>query len=427
MRKLDIRHPVFTFPVINQRGAPSSKHVENTEALVEAYKIEVRYNLMRHSLEMRIPGFETESERSENSTVQCFKSLVQRHGLSPENSLGHLQFLADSYHPVRDWILGKPWDGVDRMQQFMDTIDLVQASKSGLAGTLLTRWLVGAVRAVMPDTSGGRPFTPQGVLTFQGPQGIGKTEWFKSLAPQDKEWVCTGRVLDPHNRDSIQQTTSYWIAELGELDATFKRSDVVAMKAFVTQPFDVYRSAYAMREERIPRRTMLGASVNPREFLADETGNRRWWTVAVKSLNWGHTVDMQQLWAQVAVMVAQGQKWWLDQDEIQNLNLSNEDHEIVDPLVADLWETWKVPVLADVSKYPRVKLAEVWSGLPGRESHPMDNRQSRILAEALRKMGALNEGKTNGLATYRVERIKPVPAYSGFTGYSGFNPSTYKD
>ena len=427
MRKLDIRHPVIQFPMLTPRGAPSSKHVENTQVLIEAYKIDVRYNLMRHSLEMRIPGFETESERSENATVQCFKSLVQRHGLSPENSLGHLQFLADSYHPVLDWIKSKPWDGTDRMQQFMDTIELAQSYKSGLAGKLVTRWLSGAVRAVMPDVVGSRPFTPQGVLTFQGPQGIGKTEWFKSLAPQDKEWVCTGRVLDPHNRDSIQQTTSYWIAELGELDATFKKSDVVAMKAFVTQPFDVYRTAYAMREERIPRRTMLGASVNPREFLADETGNRRWWTVAVKSLNWGHTVDMQQLWAQVAVMVEQGEKWWLDHEEIQDLNSSNEDHEIIEPLVAELWETWRVPVLTDVGRYPRVKLAEVWAALPTRSNSPMDRRQAVILAEALRKMGALNDGKYNGVSSYRVELIKPMPAYSGFSGGMAFNPSAYKE
>ena len=427
MRKLEIVHPLIQFPVINQRGAASAKHVENTQALVEAYGIEVRYNLMRHSLEMRIPGFETESERSENATVQCFRSLVQRHGLSPENSLGHLQFLADSYHPVQDWIVSRKWDGVDRIPDFFDTVDLVQPNKSDLAGTLMTRWLVGAVRAVMPDKRGARPFTPQGVLTFQGPQGIGKTEWFKSLAPPDKEWVCTGRVLDPHNRDSIQQTTSYWIAELGELDATFKKSDVVAMKAFVTQPFDVYRSAYAMREERIPRRTMLGASVNPREFLADETGNRRWWTVAVKGLNWNHTVDMQQLWAQVAVMVERGEKWWLDYEEIQILNTSNEDHEIVDPLVAELWETWRVPVLADVSKYPRVKLAEVWAALPNRSNSPMDRRQALILAEALRKMGGLNDGKYNGVSTYRVELIKPIPAHTGFAGYGGFNPSAYKD
>lgn len=423
MSRITIKHPVITFPVMGQR-APSKHHVENTEALLEAYRIKLRYNLMRHGLEMEIPGFETESERSENATVQCFKSLVQRHGLSAENSLGHLNFLAPAYHPVRDWVASRSWDGVDRMPDFLATIHFAETQKAHLATMLIRKWLIGAMRAVMPDETSGRPFTPQGVLTFQGPQGIGKTEWFKSLAPQDKDWICTGRVLDPHNRDSIQQATGYWITELGELDATFKRSDVVAMKAFVTQPFDVYRTAYAMREERIPRRTMLSASVNPQEFLADETGNRRWWVVAVDTLDWDHKVDMQQLWAQVAVIAQSGESWWLSREEIELLNASNEDHEIVDPLIAELEETWRIPVLSDTQKQPRVKLAEIWKALPSYGHGAMDIKQSRLLCAKLRKMGAEN-GKSKNYSTFCVERVPQTNVPTGFA--SAFKPVRYDD
>jgi hypothetical protein len=148
MGRFNIMHPTILFPVMTKRGV-STKHVENTEALIEAYGINVRYNLMRHSMEMTIPG------------------------------LGHLQFLSEAYHPVRDWIFSKPWDGVDRLQEFMETIRLTHEDKAELSYVLVRKWLVGAVRAVMPDVAGAKPFTPQGVLTFQGPQGIGKTEWFK--------------------------------------------------------------------------------------------------------------------------------------------------------------------------------------------------------------------------------------------------------
>lgn len=53
MSRITIKHPVITFPVMGQR-APSKHHVENTEALLEAYRIKLRYNLMRHGLEMEI-------------------------------------------------------------------------------------------------------------------------------------------------------------------------------------------------------------------------------------------------------------------------------------------------------------------------------------------------------------------------------------
>lgn len=428
-------HPTITFPVLqpsgrqNVRPRPSTKHIENTAALLDAYGIEAKYNLMSHTLELKIPGFVPDPERAENATVSMFKSLVQRNELSSENSMGHLRVLARSYHPVRDWILSKPWDGKNRLSEFMDTIRLVDDDKTHLSQMLVQKWLVGAVRAVMPDVPGERPFTPQGVLTFQGQQGIGKTEWFKSLAPAGCGWICTGRVLDPHNRDSVQQITSFWISELGELDATFKKTEVVAMKAFITQEKDVYRSAFAEREESIPRRTMLGASVNPEQFLADETGNRRWWVVAVKSLDWGHKVDMQQLWAQVAVMVERGASWWLSFDEINTLGDSNKDYEVVDPLVAELWETWRLARVAEAGKWPRVKLADVWDGLPLRTGKPMDVRQSRLLAEALRKMDAQNPGRSSGMPTYRVELINPKSyGYQTAGSFpSAFKPVAYKD
>ena len=60
----------------------------------------------------------------------------------------------------------------------------------------------------------------------------------------------------------------------------------------------------------------------------------------------------------------------------------------------------------------------------------MDRRQAVLLAEALRKMGALNDGKYNGVSSYRVELIKPASSagYSGsYGGGYGFNPAAYKE
>jgi len=433
LEAVQMNHPAVTFPMMgppNRQGVsrPSTKHVENTAALLDAYGMRVRYNLMRHTLEIMVPGFNPDSERRENATAELFKSIVARQGLEVEKALGHLHVLAEAYHPVRDWILSKPWDGVDRLLEFFDTIVLDDVGKQEIAGILLTRWLVSAVKAVMPEVSGKRKFTPQGVLTFQGPQGIGKTEWFKSLAPQDTDWICTGRVVDPHNRDSVQQVTSFWLSELGELDATFKKSDAVAMKAFITQFEDVYRSAYATHAERIPRRTMMMASVNPKTFLVDDTGNRRWWVIAVRSLKWGHQIDIQQLWAQVSVIVEQGEKWWLDQAEMAMLSESNVEHEIPEPIVEDLHATWK-PALFDASKPVRVSMAEIWDALPNRSNSNRQRRESNILMNELQKMGVVNKTRTGGNKTFCVELVRPAIAgpFGGYTGGYSFTPSSYKE
>lgn len=423
-----MQHPAITFPVMTAGTArtpprASTKHVENTAALLDAYRVTVRYNLMRHALELTIPGFHPDPERAENATAEMFKSLAVRNGLNSETAIGHLLVLADSYHPVRDWIESRAWDGVDRFEDFFGTLTLEDGSKKTLARMLMKRWMVSAVRAVMPDKAGERKFTPQGVLTFQGPQGIGKTEWFKSLAPQGTDWICTGRVVDPHNRDSIQQVTSFWLSELGELDATFKKADVVAMKAFITQSEDVYRSAYARQAEKIPRRTMMAASVNPKMFLVDETGNRRWWVISVRALKWNHGIEMQQLWAQVADMVKSGESWWLSQDEMAMLNTSNMDHEIVEPIIEDFHATWK-PALHVVGKSVKVTMNQIWQALPGRDGSTRQRRESNILMQELLKMDVVNDGILHGGKTFRVELRNPVPA-TGFGG--GFKPVSYND
>lgn len=384
--------------------APDPRFVENTAALLDAYGVVCRWCLMRHDLEILIPGYSPAPERAANATLSRVIELGDRRGLKRELVADHLRILAREHHPVAEWIASRPWDGTDRVSALMATIDLAPDADRSLAWTLVHRWLVSCCRAVMLPRPGESRFTPQGVLVFQGPQGVGKTEWIKRLAPPDADWIATGVVIDPHSRDSVQQATSYWIAELGELDATYRKADIAALKAFVTQASDTYRAAYARREEHTPRRTVLAASVNPRYFLVDDTGNRRWWTVPVTSLRWDHAIDVQQMWAQVMVTAQAAEAcWWLTPDESKALAESNASHEVGDPIAEDLWATWEVVPVQSVGV--RVTLADVWAAIPGRGARGRSKAESTALANALRAAGAENATLSHGCKTYRVKKI----------------------
>jgi putative DNA primase/helicase len=114
--------------------------------------------------------------------------------------------------------------------------------------------------------------------------------------------------------------------ELGEIESTFKKSDIDQLKAFVTSKTDELRLPYDRAFTTYQRRTAFYASVNAREFLTDTSGNRRFWVLAVKEINVNHGVNMQQLWAQVKeTMYVAGQKnWFLTPDERELLHQSNE-------------------------------------------------------------------------------------------------------
>ena len=125
---------------------------------------------------------------------------------------------------------------------------------------------------------------------------------------------------------------SKWIVELGELDATFKQSDISQLKAFITQDSDTIRRPYARKESTYARRTVLFGSVNPKDYLKDPTGNRRFWTVRCTDIDYDYRVDMQQVWAEFKALFDKGETWYLNQDEIVALNAHNEDFSTVDPV-----------------------------------------------------------------------------------------------
>ena len=58
---------------------------------------------------------------------------------------------------------------------------------------------------------------------------------FKRLANYDEGWLLAGATLNPSDKDSVNQAVSHWIFELGEIESTFKKSDIDQLKAFVTK------------------------------------------------------------------------------------------------------------------------------------------------------------------------------------------------
>ena len=186
----------------------------------------------------------------------------------------------------------------------------------------MKKWLISCVAAACEP----KGVELEGILVFPRAQGLGKTLWFKRLANYDEGWLLEGATLNPSDKDSVKQAVSHWIVELGELESTFKKSDIDQLKAFVTKKTDELRLPYDRAFTTYQRRTAFYASVNAREFLTDTSGNRRFWVIPVKGIDVNHGVDMQQLWAEVKeTMYTPGQKnWFLSPDERAQLQESNE-------------------------------------------------------------------------------------------------------
>jgi putative DNA primase/helicase len=347
----DIHTPL---PFSTDKGKPL-KHIANLAEICARLGVTIRYNVIKKEEEILIPGEGFSIDNQANASFAWLMSECSLFDFATDKLGDFLTYLSDKnlYNPVAEWIDSRPWDGVPRLQSLFDTV--TSSGCQSLKETLMNRWMVSACAAAYNHTG----VSAHGVLTFQGDQYLGKTKWFKQLIPAELGLLKDGMLLRPDDKDSVKQVCSFWLVELGELDATFRKSDIAALKSFITNDSDVLRRAYARKESHFARRTVFFASVNPREFLHDPTGNRRFWTVPVTKLDHSHSLDMQQVWAEVATLYRAGESIYLTPSEMDELNCQNGEFTVIDPVEEMIlsrlaWEsdqgTWRWATTTDVLK-----------------------------------------------------------------------------
>jgi len=265
-------------------------------------------------------------DNRDNNAMTYICSHAARHGIATGSVPSIVELIADEspLNTVADWIKSESWDGRDRLPDICDTLVTAEDFPASLKAALIRKWLLSSVAAAMMPEG----FHSRGVLTLQGPQGIGKTSWCRSLIP-DRALREVALKLDHHldggNKDSILGAITHWIVEIGELDSSFKR-DIARLKGFLTNDRDKVRRPYARTEAEYGRRTVFLATVNQSDFLVDSTGNSRWWTLPVVEINFDHGIDMQQVFAQLAVQFEAAKPWWLTPDEERELETHNARH-----------------------------------------------------------------------------------------------------
>jgi hypothetical protein len=308
----------------NGKGPPAT--IPNLRYMLSEYGITARYDVIRKKLLINIPGASGCPDNVDNSALSQIISLAMLNNLSIGQVPSFVEAIGDrnQFNPVASWISCKQWDGTDRLQSLCDTLVVREDFPRDLKKLLVCRWLLSAVAAALKHSG----FRSRGVLTLQGPQSIGKTAWISALVsdPVLRDAVVKlDHHLDAGNKDSLITAVCHWLVEIGELDSGLKK-DVARLKGFITGDRDKVRRPYARADSEYQRRTVFCATVNDQSFLVDDTGNSRWWTIPVISIDYDHGIDMQQVFAQLAVDFHKNEPWWLTPEEEQWLELQNMDH-----------------------------------------------------------------------------------------------------
>jgi hypothetical protein len=335
LRRLD--SAVSKLPAEGFPNPPSGEYrspdvtLSNISHLLDKYGVSARYNMIKKRAEFSADNLPILADSGDNAMLSYIKSLANLNGMRSSDVLRFAEAVcfAKPYNPIEDWILSKPWDGVDRLSQIYATLTTDADFPTELKEAIIMRWLLSAVAAAFMAEG----FRARGLLTLQGRQGLGKTQWFAQLTKGFKDsdrYVLLGQHLDIANKDDVLTSIQHWIVELGELDSTF-RKDIAGLKAFITKERDHVRKPYDKADSTFPRRTVFGGSVNSPYFLVDPTGNSRFWTLPVVAIDYEHDVDMQQLFAQLYAAFKTEEQWWLTPEEEALLAQQNAFHLATNP------------------------------------------------------------------------------------------------
>lgn len=257
-------------------------------------------------------------------------------------------FKLNSFHPIKDYLEAIDWDGVERVDTLL--IDYLGAEDSQYVREVTRKTLLAAVTRIYEP---GCKFDE--TLTLVGPQGIGKSTLASKLGG---EWFSDS-LTTIQGKEAYEQLPGNWILEIAELNA-MRKSEVNAVKLFLSKQEDVYRVAYGRRTQRFPRQCVFISTTNDYEFLRDNTGERRFWPVdvtqkATKNV-WTDLDDytIRQIWAEVCIYYEFGEELTLSKEAAKTaieMQQAHKEHntkkgaieEFVEKKITDDWYKRSLP------------------------------------------------------------------------------------
>lgn len=314
----------------------------------------IAYNTFtqRHTATGRLPWNEKNCEREWTDTDDAgLRHYIESmYGIKSRTAVADgwsLVSKSNEYNPVFDYLEGLVWDGKNRVETYF--IDYLGAENCEY---------VRAVTRKMLAAAAARIFIPgvkyDNVVVLVGSQGVGKSY---SISRLGKNWF-SDTLTTVQGKEAYEQLQGVWIVEIAELSA-LRKSEVEAIKQFISKSEDTYRAAYAHHTETRKRQCVFAGTTNRREFLRDETGNRRFLPIDVNPEKASKDIfteltdyEVDQIWAEAVQIYRNGEKLYMDTSILRELSEKEQKAHFEES-----------PLTGEVVKYLETLLPENWADM----------------------------------------------------------------
>ena len=246
----------------------------------------------------------------------------------------------EQYDPVNTWLDSLPqWDGVDRIKDLAARVPTEQPHWE----KYLRYWLVGMVAQWRESDKQltGNALTP----LLIGRQGCGKTRFCKILLPPELRDYYNDKLNFKNEFDLNIALTSFALINIDEFDKTTNSQQIV-LKYLLSSADVKFRPPYGKTIKQYRRYTSFIGTTNQMQPLVDPTGSRRFVCVGIPNgmnIDFTDNLDHRQLYAQALYLFNKGERFWLEDDEIQTLIEENVPYQRTVDLVEMINETFRKP------------------------------------------------------------------------------------
>ncbi len=243
-------------------------------------------------------------------------------------------------HAVREYLEGLQWDGTKRLDTVLT--DYLGAEDSEYTRKVSRKLFCAAVARVMV------PGVKYDYLTVLiGRQGAGKSTFCRVMGV---DWFSDSlKVVDMRSKTGAEKLMGVWVAEIQELDG-FSKVDSETVKSFLASQEDNFRPAYGRQTVHQKQQSVMIGTANKRDFLIDETGNRRFLPVDIGIQEPKSSVftDLKpvigQIWAEAVLRWRLGESIYPDAEMEKQAAMQQEDHMQEDPREGMVEEFLRIPI-----------------------------------------------------------------------------------
>ena len=301
--------------------------------------------------------------------------------------------------PVEDYLfnLTDKWDGHDHIGDLADRVktDLVQWKQ------WFRMWFYGMVAQWMGYNSRyGNSIVP----LLVAPQGYHKSTFCRQLLPQDLRWGYLDNLKFDNQKLVMQSMVDFLLINIDEFNSISKKTQEGFLKNTIQLASIAIKRPYSRRVEAERRRASFIATSNMTDVLSDPCGSRRFFVVDVTSpIDTDKPINYEQLYAQAMHAIANGERYWFDYDENEEIIEHNRQYQLLSP--AEQYFRLCFAVTQDESEGQYMTTAAIYNKIKGMAGSSLGVRGISKFGQFLANLDGIVRKRTKVGTMYLVKPL----------------------